>query len=48
MDIEKFSGNIAFASIDSMKFKMTSRKDDMESLLYLLSYCLQGDFIAVE
>lgn len=35
-----FHGNLLFASRDHLQFLRTSRKDDLESLMYLLIYFL--------
>lgn len=37
-----FKGNITFASSDQMEFKLTSRRDDLVSLCYLLFYVING------
>ena len=37
-----FRGNLIFTSVDSMSFKSTSRRDDLISLGYLLTYLLRG------
>lgn len=37
---ESFKGNILFSSLDQMNFKVTSRRDDMISLCYILFYLL--------
>ena len=41
-DLDNFKGNIAFASLNLLNFKKTSRKDDLEALLYLLVFLLRG------
>ena len=40
--LEIFRGNMMFCSIHQMNFKTTSRRDDLISLCYLLSYLLNG------
>lgn len=40
--IEKFRGNILFASANQMQRKQTSRRDDLISLCYLLVYLING------
>ena len=40
---ESFSGNIKFASYDSMNFYRTGRKDDMISMFYMLSLVMNND-----
>ena len=37
---QKFRGNMMFASMDQLDFKTPSRRDDMISLCYLLSFLL--------
>ena len=39
---QHFTGNIALASQNALKFKTVSRRDDMISLAYLLVYMAQG------
>ena len=38
----RFQGNITFASKHQMDFKITSRRDDLISLCYLLFYVLNN------
>jgi serine/threonine protein kinase len=40
--VEMFQGNLIFSSIDQMKFNSTSRRDDLISLAYMLSYLIHG------
>ena len=40
--VTEFGGNMIFASRRQMNFKKTSRKDDFESLFYMLIYLLNG------
>jgi serine/threonine protein kinase len=40
--VEKFKGNIQFASVNQLGYNKTSRRDDFISLLYLLVYLLNG------
>lgn len=37
---EQFSGNILFASLNSCRYKTKSRRDDLESLMYILIFLL--------
>ena len=37
-----FRGNTLFASVNQLKFKRTSRRDDLQSLFYLLVCLLHG------
>lgn len=37
-----FQGNILFSSLNQLKFKRTSRRDDLISLFYLMVYLLKG------
>lgn len=39
----EFDGNLQFSSINSHFFMENSRKDDLESLGYLLLFCFQGE-----
>ena len=39
-EVNTFKGNMLFSSINQMEFRVTSRRDDMISLCYLLMYCL--------
>jgi serine/threonine protein kinase len=41
-DLGKFSGNFIFASLNSCRGYNKSRRDDLESLLYMLIYMLNG------
>ena len=40
--VPHFQGNYMFSSINQMTFTVTSRKDDLVSLCYLLIYLLNG------
>ena len=40
---KRFSGNFIFASLNSCRGYNKSRRDDMESLFYLLIYMLNGN-----
>lgn len=46
----QFIGNIALASVHSMEFHRTSRRDDFISLCYLLILMLDGyvDFLNID
>lgn len=46
-EINKFMGNPEFATINQMKFNSVSRRDDLQSLCYLLFY-LVGAFPLVD
>ena len=39
-EVETFRGNMIFASLNQLNFKVTSRRDDLISLCYLLIYML--------
>lgn len=41
-EIQTFRGNMIFASLNQLNFQMTSRRDDLISLCYLLIYLLNG------
>lgn len=41
--IEEFNGNLEFSSVNSNEFFESSRKDDLESLGYVLSYLLHAN-----
>ena len=41
-EVDAFMGNINFSTVRQMSFKMTSRKDDLISLFYLLIYMLNN------
>ena len=48
-DVEKFQGNVFFASHNRMQFKSASRRDDLISLVYLLVYLLnRGNFLDLD
>lgn len=40
--IQKFSGNFIFASLNSCRGYNKSRRDDMQSLLYVMVFLLNG------
>ena len=45
---EIFLGNILFSSLSKMEFNITSRKDDLISMCYILSYfCNKGDLMRI-
>ena len=46
--VEKFLGNIKFASVYQLGFQKTSRRDDVISLVYLLVYLLNGPEVVVD
>jgi serine/threonine protein kinase len=41
--VETFQGNLLFASLDQLNFKMTTRRDDMISLAYLFMFLFNGN-----
>lgn len=41
----KFSGNFLFASLNSCRGYNKSRRDDMESVFYLLIYLLNSQYV---
>lgn len=41
-NVNAFRGNLVFSSLHQLKFKTTSRRDDMISLFYLLVYLLKN------
>ena len=41
-NVPVFKGNMAFASLNQLEFKTPSRRDDMISLCYLLSFLLNN------
>lgn len=43
--LRKFSGNFQFASLNSCRGFSKSRRDDVESLFYLLIYMLNASFL---
>ena len=40
-----FNGNLAFCSKNAMNFSVTSRRDDLISLTYMLLYMHQGKLL---
>ena len=44
-DTESFRGNIYFSSVNQLKYKTASRRDDLHSLVYLMIYLLNGGVI---
>jgi serine/threonine protein kinase len=36
--VDQFEGNFLFGSLNQLRFKATSRKDDLYSLMYLMFY----------
>lgn len=43
--IEKFSGNFLFASLNSCRGNNKSRRDDIQSLLYIMVYLLNNNYL---
>ena len=41
-EVDTFRGNMIFASLNQLNFKITSRRDDIISLCYLLIYMLNN------
>lgn len=41
-DVDTFRGNIIFGSLNQLNFKVTSRRDDLISLLYMMIYILNN------
>lgn len=48
VQLEGFQGNAFFASIDLVRCLTPSRKDDLESLLYILCYVYSGKIPIIE
>ena len=46
--MKKFYGNSLFASDSMVQLKSTSRKDDLESLMYILTYLYAGTLPIIE
>jgi serine/threonine protein kinase len=42
-EVENFEGNLLFATPSQMCYKMTSRRDDLISVLYMILYLLNGE-----
>lgn len=47
-NVSTFRGNSHFASVNQLKFRRTSRRDDLQSLFYLLVCLLHGGHILGE
>ena len=43
--VNKFSGNFMFASLNSCRGNTKSRRDDIQSLLYIMIYLLNGNHL---
>jgi serine/threonine protein kinase len=43
VNLSYFTGNLAFASMNACKGRSKSRKDDIESMFYFISYLLDPD-----
>ena len=42
-ELSSFRGNLMFASVEKLRFKKTTRKDDLVALGYLLIYLVSGE-----
>ena len=42
--VDTFRGNIVFSSLHQLKFKITGRRDDLISILYVLVYLFKKGF----
>ena len=42
-DMEKFTGNFLFASLNSCRGKNKSRRDDIQSVMYIMVYLLNNN-----
>lgn len=42
---DKFEGNMLFSSLNQMEFKRTSRRDDLTSLFYMMTYLLNDNIL---
>jgi hypothetical protein len=47
-NVRSFYGNSLFASDSMSALKTTSRKDDLESLIYILCYLLSGTLPVID
>ncbi len=43
--VRKFSGNFLFASLNSCRGNNKSRRDDMESVMYIMIYLLNDNYV---
>jgi len=43
--VRKFSGNFLFASLNSCRGNNKSRRDDMESIMYIMIYLLNENYL---
>ena len=43
--MRKFSGNFLFASLNSCRGNNKSRRDDMESAIYIMIYLLNNNYL---
>jgi serine/threonine protein kinase len=43
--VRKFSGNFLFASLNSCRGNNKSRRDDMESVMYIMIYLLNDNYL---
>lgn len=44
-NIEKFSGNFLFASLNSCRGNNKSRRDDVQSIMYVMVYLLNKNYL---
>ena len=41
-EVKKFTGSVSFASVNALRFKEQSRRDDLESTCYMIIYLMKG------
>lgn len=48
-EVDNFRGNMIFASLNQLKFYNTTRRDDLQSLCYMLIYLVnQGQITGID